>query len=76
MMTSDGLCCTLADVAGGYSSSMLDTMRRTLDVSKILGTLDPDYHSLTMEEVFRLATLGGSQGQTQALMVPWSSLWS
>ncbi|XP_029685128.1 guanine deaminase isoform X2 [Takifugu rubripes] len=49
------------DVAGGYSSSMLDTMRRTLDVSKILGTLDPDYHSLTMEEVFRLATLGGSQ---------------
>lgn len=44
---------------------MLDTMRRALDVSKILGTLDPDHHSLTFEEVFRLATLGGSQGQTQ-----------
>ncbi|CAG01609.1 unnamed protein product, partial [Tetraodon nigroviridis] len=49
------------DVAGGYSSSMLDAMRRTLDLSKVLGIMDQDYHSLTFEEVFRLATLGGSQ---------------
>lgn len=58
------LCYTLSDVAGGYSPSMLDAMRRALDLSKILGTLEQDYHSLTFEEVFRLATLGGSQGQT------------
>lgn len=59
---------TLSDVAGGYSPSMLDAMRRALDLTKILGTMDQDYHSLTFEEVFRLATLGGSQGQTHASM--------
>lgn len=65
------LCYTLSDVAGGYSPSMLDAMRRALDLSKILGTLEQDYHSLTFEEVFRLATLGGSQGQTHRHKPPW-----
>ncbi|XP_056147500.1 guanine deaminase-like [Lampris incognitus] len=49
------------DVAGGYSASMLDAVRRTLDTSKVLSIQNPDYHTLTFEEVFRLATLGGSQ---------------
>ncbi|KAG7489502.1 guanine deaminase [Solea senegalensis] len=49
------------DVAGGYSASMLDAVRRTLDASKVLTIQDPDHDTLTFEEVFRLATLGGSQ---------------
>ncbi|KAJ8380714.1 hypothetical protein SKAU_G00014920 [Synaphobranchus kaupii] len=49
------------DVAGGYSPSMLDAIRRTLDTSKVLTIQDPEYKTLTFEEVFRLATLGGSQ---------------
>ncbi|KAG1958387.1 guanine deaminase [Pimephales promelas] len=50
------------DVAGGYSPSMLDAMRRTLDTSKTLTIQDPQHQTLTFEEVFRLATLGGSEG--------------
>ncbi|XP_061116429.1 guanine deaminase [Conger conger] len=49
------------DVAGGYSPSMLDAIRRTLDTSKILSIQDPKHKALTFEEVFRLATLGGSE---------------
>ncbi|XP_067295122.1 guanine deaminase [Pseudorasbora parva] len=49
------------DVAGGYSPSILDAMRRTLDTSKALTILDPQHQTLTFEEVFRLATLGGSE---------------
>ncbi|KAI1900047.1 hypothetical protein AGOR_G00045980 [Albula goreensis] len=49
------------DVAGGYSPSMLDAIRRALDTSKALKIQDPEYKTLTFEEVFRLATLGGSQ---------------
>ncbi|XP_041793728.1 guanine deaminase [Chelmon rostratus] len=49
------------DVAGGYSASMLDAVRRALDSSKVLTIQDPEHDTLTFEEVFRLATLGGSQ---------------
>jgi len=49
------------DVAGGYSASMLDAVRKTLDTSKLLTIQDPEHATLTFEEVFRLATLGGSQ---------------
>uniref|UniRef100_A0A672RHT2 Guanine deaminase-like n=1 Tax=Sinocyclocheilus grahami TaxID=75366 RepID=A0A672RHT2_SINGR len=49
------------DVAGGYSPSMLDAMRRTLDTSKTLTIQDPQHKTLSFEEVFRLATLGGSE---------------
>ncbi|KAF0033408.1 hypothetical protein F2P81_013474 [Scophthalmus maximus] len=49
------------DVAGGYSASMLDAVRRTLDASKVLTIQDPEHDTLSFEEVFRLATLGGSQ---------------
>ncbi|XP_070820934.1 guanine deaminase [Chaetodon trifascialis] len=49
------------DVAGGYSASMLDAVRRALDSSKFLTIQDPENKTLTFTEVFRLATLGGSQ---------------
>ncbi|XP_073321753.1 guanine deaminase [Pagrus major] len=49
------------DVAGGYSASMLDAVRRALDSSKILTIQDPELKTLTFEEAFRIATLGGSQ---------------
>ncbi|KAL0193623.1 hypothetical protein M9458_011919 [Cirrhinus mrigala] len=49
------------DVAGGYSPSMLDAIRRTLDTSKALTIQDPQHKTLSFEEVFRLATLGGSE---------------
>ncbi|XP_049907635.1 guanine deaminase [Epinephelus moara] len=49
------------DVAGGYSASMLDAIRKALDISKVLTIQNPENDTLTFEEVFRLATLGGSQ---------------
>ncbi|XP_040836871.1 guanine deaminase [Ochotona curzoniae] len=49
------------DVAGGYSSSMLDAIRRAMMVSNILLINKVNEKSLTLKEVFRLATLGGSQ---------------
>ncbi|XP_072289873.1 guanine deaminase isoform X2 [Eucyclogobius newberryi] len=49
------------DVAGGYSASLLDALRRAQDSSKVLALQDPDLDPLTFEEAFRLATLGGSQ---------------
>ncbi|XP_063051556.1 guanine deaminase isoform X2 [Engraulis encrasicolus] len=49
------------DVAGGYSPSILDAVRRALDTSKALTIQDPEHQTLSFEEVFRLATLGGSQ---------------
>ncbi|XP_057211279.1 guanine deaminase isoform X1 [Triplophysa rosa] len=49
------------DVAGGYSPSILDAIRRALDTSKALTIQDPEHQTLTFEEVFRLATLGGSE---------------
>lgn len=55
----------MSDVAGGYSASILDAMRRALESSKVLTIQDPEHDTLTFEEVFRLATLGGSQGKKQ-----------
>lgn len=62
---SSCVCGPVSDVAGGYSSSMLDAVRRALDASKVLTIQNPEHSTLTFEEVFRLATLGGSQGETQ-----------
>ncbi|XP_005867070.2 PREDICTED: guanine deaminase-like, partial [Myotis brandtii] len=49
------------DVAGGYSPSMLDAIRRAVMVSSTLVITQINERSLTLKEVFRLATLGGSQ---------------
>lgn len=59
------ICGAMSDVAGGYSASILDAMRRALESSKVLTIQDPEHDTLTFEEVFRLATLGGSQGKKQ-----------
>nr|XP_005297810.1 guanine deaminase [Chrysemys picta bellii] len=49
------------DVAGGYSSSMLDAIRRTMSASNTLLLNKVNNTGLTLKEAFRLATLGGSQ---------------
>ncbi|XP_058230806.1 guanine deaminase isoform X1 [Hemibagrus wyckioides] len=49
------------DVAGGYSSSMLDAIRRAVDTSKALCMQDAQLQPLSYKEAFRLATLGGSE---------------
>ncbi|XP_026795508.3 guanine deaminase [Pangasianodon hypophthalmus] len=49
------------DVAGGYSSSMLDAIRRAVDTSKALCMQDAHLQPLSYKEAFRLATLGGSE---------------
>uniref|UniRef100_F6Z6Z3 Guanine deaminase n=1 Tax=Callithrix jacchus TaxID=9483 RepID=F6Z6Z3_CALJA len=49
------------DVAGGYSYSMLDAIRRAVMASNILLINKVNEKSLTLKEAFRLATLGGSQ---------------
>lgn len=49
------------DVAGGYSHSMLDAIRKAMDTSKYISMHHPNYQTLSYKEIFRLATLGGSQ---------------
>ncbi|XP_029776775.1 guanine deaminase [Suricata suricatta] len=49
------------DVAGGYSASMLDAIRKAVMVSNILLINKINEKNLTLKEAFRLATLGGSQ---------------
>ncbi|CAI5786852.1 guanine deaminase isoform X1 [Podarcis lilfordi] len=49
------------DVAGGYSASMLDAIRKAIMVSNIIHINKEDETCLTLKEVFQLATLGGSQ---------------
>uniref|UniRef100_A0A8V5H9N3 Amidohydrolase-related domain-containing protein n=1 Tax=Melopsittacus undulatus TaxID=13146 RepID=A0A8V5H9N3_MELUD len=49
------------DVAGGYSASMLDAIRKTMIVSNSLQINKVNETGLTLEEAFQLATLGGSQ---------------
>ncbi|NXC54969.1 GUAD deaminase, partial [Aleadryas rufinucha] len=49
------------DVAGGYSASMLDAIRKTIMASNSLQINKVNETGLTLEEAFQLATLGGSQ---------------
>ncbi|KAM5332223.1 guanine deaminase [Glossophaga mutica] len=49
------------DVAGGYSSSVLNAIRTAMMTSNTLLINKINAKGLTHEEVFRLATLGGSQ---------------
>ncbi|NXW49450.1 GUAD deaminase, partial [Nyctiprogne leucopyga] len=49
------------DVAGGYSASMLDAIRKTMMASNSLQIYKVNETGLTLEEAFQLATLGGSQ---------------
>ncbi|XP_037010938.2 guanine deaminase [Artibeus jamaicensis] len=49
------------DVAGGYSPSVLNAIRTAMMTSNIFLINKINTEGLTFEEVFRLATLGGSQ---------------
>ncbi|NXW79079.1 GUAD deaminase, partial [Hirundo rustica] len=49
------------DVAGGYSASMLDAIRKTMMASNSLQINKVNETGLTLEQAFQLATLGGSQ---------------
>ncbi|XP_018778424.2 guanine deaminase isoform X4 [Serinus canaria] len=49
------------DVAGGYSASMLDAIRKTMVASNSLKINKVNETGLTLKEAFQLATLGGSQ---------------
>ncbi|XP_029859879.1 guanine deaminase isoform X1 [Aquila chrysaetos chrysaetos] len=49
------------DVAGGYSASMLDAIRKTMIASNSLEINKVNETGLTLKEAFQLATLGGSQ---------------
>ena len=51
----------MAHVAGGYSASMLDAIRKTVVASNALKINKVSEAGLTLKEAFRLATLGGSQ---------------
>ncbi|XP_010636745.1 guanine deaminase [Fukomys damarensis] len=49
------------DVAGGYSYSMLDAIRKAVMVSNVLLINKVNEKSLSLKDIFRLATLGGSE---------------
>jgi len=53
----------VADISGGFSPSILDAIRRALDVSiHVSFGKDEEYVPLTFREAFYLATLGGATG--------------
>lgn len=49
------------DCSGGYSPSILDSIRQAVQTSNTLAILHEGYQHLSLAEVFRLATLGGAQ---------------
>uniref|UniRef100_A0A8D0DX75 Guanine deaminase n=1 Tax=Salvator merianae TaxID=96440 RepID=A0A8D0DX75_SALMN len=49
------------DVAGGYSTSMLDAIRKAIMLSNVLEICKENQTGFSLKEVFQLATLGGSQ---------------
>nr|XP_012135079.1 PREDICTED: guanine deaminase isoform X2 [Megachile rotundata] len=50
------------DVAGGQSSSILDTMKLALHLSQLLHLSRNNYKALNYIDVFHMATLGGATG--------------
>ena len=53
------------DVSGGYSCSILDSLRKAIDVSKLLSVFQPsevrEDNFIHHEDAFYLATLGGAK---------------
>ena len=55
--------CIVTDVSGGYSSSILDAIRKSIEVSKALSFSKPEgYRPISHHEALYMATLGGAQG--------------
>lgn len=51
-------------MGGGYSSSILDAMRKAIDVSKALSfSKQEGYQPITHHEALYMATLGGAKGE-------------
>lgn len=50
-------------MSGGDSASILDAIRRTMDVSTHLELQDGHYRAINWKEAFYLATLGGAKGK-------------
>ncbi len=66
------------DFGNGSSASMLDAIRHTIIVSKLLKTQKPaHYKSISIPEAFTMATLGSARGnshhilQNQVLSLYW-----
>lgn len=60
-----------SDCSGGYSSSILDAIRQSLQVSNVLALdRDQDYQRISYKEAFRMATLGGAKGEEGAIKSP------
>lgn len=49
------------DCSGGYSPSILNSLRQAVLMSKTISTMTEGYESITLQEAFRLATLGGAK---------------
>lgn len=49
------------DCSGGYSSSILDSIRQAVQTSNTLAIFDSKLQHLPLSEIFRLATLGGAE---------------
>lgn len=55
--------CQSTDVSGGHSPSMFDAIRQCITASTVMAFNKTDsYRSLTYRDAFKLATLGGSEG--------------
>ena len=66
------------DVSGGYSPSILNAIRcavHTSNTVKLNQQTDNEYKSLDHKDAFRLATLGGAQGNTIHLRGTGSELF-
>ena len=54
--------CLGTDVGGGYSLSMLEVIKQTIECSKILSVFSKEnFKPITLEEAFYSATLGGAK---------------
>lgn len=49
------------DVAGGYSASLLQTVRQAISASNMVSLEKPELKPISWQEAFFLATVGGSQ---------------
>lgn len=58
----------ISDVAGGDSASILDAMRRAMDVSSHLELISNQQSSIIWKEAFYLATLGGAKGKFHRIL--------
>ena len=65
----------VTNVSGGYSSSILDAIRKSIEVSKALSFSKPEgYRPISHHEALYMATLGGAQGKEMNSCMPVAQL--